>query len=343
MNNTLIRIKHKYYLYLVFWVKYFSFKKLFNVALNIYEKKTKKTTIRSVPFVMHFDISNACVLNCPLCPTGRGEHQAKGVMKFEDFKKMFDKVKDYLFDVKLFNWGEPFLCKDVFQIVEYCHQNRVGVRFHSNLNYYTDEILENIVKYKVDYLHLSIDGYSQEAYEFYRVNGNIAKVFKGMERIQELKKKYRSRYPIIHWGYLINNKNKHEIGQAASYAKKIGVEVFEAFDLSLFTSLKDRYSKESYNKFLSEVNDEKHYNIMPMKGACPYIWIDFVVNPNGSCYPCGIVYEDEDIFGWVNDEKNIHEIVNSEIFVESRKLFKNKDYKPKCYTACDKCIWFTKS
>jgi MoaA/NifB/PqqE/SkfB family radical SAM enzyme len=327
---------------MVFWIKYFSFKKLFNVILNLYEYKIKRTTIKSVPFVMHFDVSNICVLNCPLCPTGRREPQAKGTMKFEEFKKIFDKVKGYLFDVKLFNWGEPFLCEDVFKIVEYCHKNRVGVRFHSNLNYYTDEILENIVKYKIDYLHLSIDGYSQEAYEFYRVNGDIAKVFRGLEKIQELKKNYKSKYPIIHWGYLINNKNRGEVEEASNYARKTGVEIFEAFDISLFTSVKDRYSKENYIKFLSEVKEEKYCDTMPMKGICKYIWIDFVVNPNGSCFCCGIPYEDKDIFGWANDNRSMYEILNSEIFIESRKIFKHKNYKPKCYTPCDKCIWYTK-
>jgi len=342
MNNKLSQLKHSYYLYIIIWVKYFTFKKLFNLFFNLYECKTKKIIIKSVPFIVNIDVSNICVLNCPLCPTGRRDPQKKGIMNFEKFKDIFDKVKDYLFDVKLYNWGEPFLCKDIFKIVDYCHKNNVGVRLHSNLNYYTEEILENIVKHKIDYLHLSIDGYSQEAYEYYRRSGDIGKVFKGLEKIQEYKKKLKNRFPIIHWGYLINNKNKDEIEKASNYAKKIGVEVFEAFNMCLFTTLGDRYSREKYTEFLSEVSEENKCSSWESEGACSFPWIELVINPNSSFYPCCIMYEDGDIFGWFNNSQDIHQILNSEILVESRKLFKNKNYKTKCATPCNRCAWCIK-
>ncbi len=343
MEKFFIKLKHFYYLYIVIWFKYFTFKKIFNAMFNFYEYKNKKSVIKSIPIIINIDVSNVCVLNCPLCPTGKREAQAKNTMKFEEFKQIFDKVKDYVFDVKLYNWGEPFLCKDIFKMVDYCHKNNVGVRIHSNLNYYTDEILENIVKSKIDYLHLSIDGYSQKAYEFYRINGNINKVFEGIKKINEYKKNLKSRFPIIHWGYLINNINKDEIEKARNYAKEINVEVFEAFNLCLFTTLGDVYSKENYNIFLSEVEKEENCNSRTDKGYCCFLWLELVINPNGSFYPCCIMYKDSDIFGWANDERDIHQIVNSDVFVESRKSFINKNYMPSCNTGCSRCTWYTKA
>lgn len=337
------RLKHNYYLYTVIWMRYFTFKKFFNLLLNLYECKTKKIIVKAIPFIIYIDVSNICVLNCPLCPTGRKDQsQLKSTIKFEEFKQIFDKVKDYLFDVKLYNWGEPFLCRDLFKIVDYCHKNNVGVRLHSNLNYYTDEILENIVKYKIDYLHLSIDGYSQKAYESYRVNGDIGKVFKGLEKIQKLKQELNGKYPVIHWGYLINNKNKDEVKKACNYAKKIKVEIFEAFPMSLFTTLGDKYDKNQYLKFLSNFKKENQCNNRTSNSSCPFLWIELAINPNRSFCPCCIIYEDKDIFGWIKKDTNIHEIINSEVFIESRKLFKNKNYKPKCFTPCNRCTWYTR-
>ncbi|MFA6537250.1 MAG: radical SAM protein [Patescibacteria group bacterium] len=337
------KFKHAFYLYVIIWLRYFTLKKMYNFFLNLYERKIKREQLRSVPFIVNIDVSNVCILGCPLCPTGRKDSsQTKGTMTLAQFKIIFDKIKDYVFDVKLYNWGEPFLCHDLFLIVEYCHANKVGVRLHSNLNYYTEEILQNIVKYKIDYLHLSIDGFTQENYQFYRRNGDIAKVFAGLKKIQELKKEQGSFFPIIHWGYLINNKNKAEVLLSRDYAKKLKVEIFEAFNMCLFTTLGDKYNQGHYQEFLSEVVAEEKCNFRTDKNHCPYLWNELSINPNGTFYPCCIMYEDKDVFGQFNDDRTIQQIVNSEIFIESRNLFRQKDYKSKIATPCQRCTWYKK-
>lgn len=343
MNYYKNRLKYFFYFYFYFLIHYFSWKKCFNMILNIYECQRKKIVISSVPFFMNFDISNVCILNCALCATGQqNKTQTKHIITFEEFKAIFDIFKKYLFFIRLYNWGEPFLCQDIFKIVDYCHQNNVGVQIHSNLNYYTDKILENIVKHKIDYLHLSIDGYTQENYEFYRQGGDIKKVFTGLEKILEYKKKYNSKLPILHWGYLINNKNKDQVKIAYGYAKKIGVNIFEAYPMSLQNALGEQYTKKNYDKFLSEVQEEKKDNKRISAKYCQFLWTKLTINPTGSFSPCEIIYQDNDTFGIMNTIQNPHETVNSEIFTESRKLFKYKNYVPKCFTPCDKCAWYTK-
>jgi MoaA/NifB/PqqE/SkfB family radical SAM enzyme len=343
MNEIFSKLKHYYYLYLFFLIKYFSFRKFLNLLLNLYEYKTKKIVVKSIPFKVHFDVANICVLHCPLCPTGRREKgQSKGTINFEKFKMIFNQLRDYLFFIRLYNWGEPFLCKDLFKIVDYCHESNVGVQLHSNLNCYSDEILENIVKSKVDYLHLSIDGYTQEGYEFYRVGGNIHKALQGLKKIIEYKQNLKSKYPIIHWGYLINNKNKDEVERARAYAKKIKVDIFESYYISLFNKLDDEYNQDDYDKFLSKIKDESSCARRKSKSHCNFLWCGLAINPNMSFSPCCIIYKDSDAFDLFNNKKRIQDIFNSEIFIESRKLFKFKSYKSKCTTPCNRCNWFTK-
>ena len=340
-----IKIKHLYYLWGYFLIKYFSLKKFFNLILNLYEYKTKKVFVKSIPFKVHFDVSNVCVLNCPLCPTGQKDPaQSKKIVNFEDFKWVFDRLKNYLFFVRLYNWGEPLLCKDLFKIVDYCHANKVGVQIHSNLNYYTEEILRNIVEHKLDYISLSVDGYSQENYSFYRKNGDIGKVFHGLETIMRYKKESKSKYPILHWQYLINNKNFAEVESAREYAKKIGIDIFEAYPMSLFTTNESRYSAENYSKFLSNVKSEEGSRLFKCKKYCNFLWMGLSINPDLTFSPCCATYKDSDNFGNLFSEelKNFSDIYNSDIFQESRKLFVIKNYRPKCYTPCDKCPLYTK-
>ena len=346
MEKKLNNLKLFYFTYLHFILKYFSFKKLFNLVLNLYEYKTKKIILRSIPFLINFDVSNLCVLKCPLCPTGRGDkRQTKGVMKFEDFKVVFDKVKDYLFFVWLYNWGEPFMCQDIFKIVDYCHKNKVGVRLHSNLNYYNDSIIKNIVKSKIDYISLSIDGFTQKNYRFYRKNGDINKVFSGIKKIQKYKKEFKSKRPILVWQYLINNRNQGEVEQARLFALSNKIDFFDSRPLFLFMDTELKYRKSDYEKFLSKTSvTEKNAQTIKSKSSCRFLWCSLAVNPNSSYLPCCIAYRDSEIFGtFKNNRQTINSVINSQIFVESRKLFKNFNYQPECFTPCLSCGWFTKA
>lgn len=344
MRYRYLKIKHFYYSYLRFWIKYFTFRKLVNFFLNLYEYKQKKVFLKSFPSVVHIDVCNSCVLNCPLCATGnRDKSQTKAMIKFEDFKIIFDQVKDYIFFIWLYNWGEPFLCKDIFKIIDYCHQNNVGVKIDSNLNYYNDEILKNIVKSKIDYISLSIDGLSQEKYKFYRKNGDIKKVLLGINKIVEYKIKEKSKFPILVWQYLINNKNIDEVEVARKEAKKIGINIFEARPLGLFLEVDSKYLKANFQKYLSNtgISEEVAKN-EKSSNPCRFLWCSLVVNPNLTCTPCPVIYKDSDNFLNLKDCNKILN-VNSRVFIESRKLFINKNYKPNSHTPCFRCNWFTKA
>jgi len=343
IREKYIKIKHSYYLYIYFIIKYFSLKKFFNLILNLYEYKSKKIIVRSMPFKVHFDVSNLCVLSCQLCPTGQKDFsQAKGVIDFENFKKAFDRLKDHLFFIRLYNWGEPFLCKDFFKIVDYCHDNNVGVQVHSNLNYYTAEILRKIVEHGIDYISLSIDGCSQKNYSFYRKNGDINKVFLGLQTIIRLKKELQIGRPIIRWQYLVNNENAGEVNLAREYAKNIGVDIFEAYPMSLFTTAESEYSVENYVKFLSKIKAENECRLKPSRKHCN--WTGLSINPNLTFSPCCAIYKDSENFGKLSPDKieNFFNIFNSDIFQESRKLFKIKNYRPRCHTPCNKCCLYNK-
>lgn len=338
-----LNYRHYWYLYLLPFIKYFSWKKLANLLLNLYEYKTKRIVLRSVPWVVYIDPCNTCVLSCPLCPTGRKDRsQEKAQLSFKNFKIILDQLKPYIFFVYLYKWGEPFLNKDILKMIDYCHKNRVGVLLHSNLNCQSDDILKNIVKTKVDYLSLSIDGVTQKNYEFYRRDGNIKKVLSGIKKIVYWKKQLRSGYPKIVWQYLINNRNFREINKAAKLARGIGVDIFESRPMFLDMEIELKNSKNDYHKFLSKVCSYKEASYEANPGHCRYLWIGLTVNPRGLLAPCCSLYADEDSFGNLLRD-SLKGIVNSRIFIESRKLFTNKNYQSKVYTACARCQWYTKA
>lgn len=337
----LTKIKYYYYFYVFFFFKYFSFKKFFNLLKGILNFFSKKETLSSFPFLASIDPSNICILKCPLCPTGRGDKGVeKKILDFEMFKKYFDQIKDDLFMIRFYNWGEPFLAKDIFKMIEYSHQNNVGVVINSNLNYIPKNLARKIVESKLDYLMLSIDGAMQASYEKYRVGGNLEKVFKTASVIVSLKKKYQTNLPILHWSFLVNKFNQEEIIKAKIMAQSLGFNLITFLPLSLITKVNEKATSKAKNYWLG-------YQITSQKGetepasACYFLWASFNISPNGLVFPCCGIYEDRYAFGNLNKD-SANTIWNNQNFKSARRLFNKSSSGRTSATICGQCTWFKK-
>ena len=66
-----------------------NLKKIKNFLIACLEEQELKTKLKSKPYRVIVDPTNACNLGCPLCPTGLGQSgRTKGILKFEKFKKI---------------------------------------------------------------------------------------------------------------------------------------------------------------------------------------------------------------------------------------------------------------
>lgn len=190
-----------------------------------------------------------CQLNCPSCPTARGEIDKKigsGFLKFEDFKKI---VNDYLWicNIELSNWGEIFLNPDLLKIIKYAYKKNIILQAGNgvNLNTASDEVLEALVKYKFKQMMCSIDGVSQETYSIYRRKGDFEKVIKHIKKINYYKSKYKSEFPLLTWQFIAFGHNEHEIQAARQMAK----------DLNMFFYLKLSWA-DLYTETFSPIKDK---------------------------------------------------------------------------------------
>ena len=119
------------------------------------------------------DFSTICQLKCVECSTSKGiTHNGivgKGQFRFDDFVR-FVKNNPQIKRIEMSNWGEIFLNKDIAEIIKFANEN--GITLYcgngTNFNDVDDLVLEYLVKYKVEYLNVSIDGACQETYSKYR-------------------------------------------------------------------------------------------------------------------------------------------------------------------------------
>ena len=93
-------------------------------------QKMKSSRLYYLPTKISIETGNICNLRCPLCPTNDEEHSdvSKAFMTIDTFRTVFDKIKPFVKTIDLFNWGEPFLNKDIASMIAYARKTKPGVR-----------------------------------------------------------------------------------------------------------------------------------------------------------------------------------------------------------------------
>jgi radical SAM protein with 4Fe4S-binding SPASM domain len=310
-----MRAAKTYYKYLYYLLHYGGYKKIYNYILNKVEKKQKKVFLKSLPVNITIEPCNICNLSCPGCVTGV-KHPGSiepGMLSFEQFKYIFNQVKDYVFNISLYKWGEPFLNKDIFLMFNYASSNRCGTTVHSNFNIFNESMAEQAIKTKLTHIYLSIDGATQETYEKYRRGGDLGLVLKNIETLVKKKKEAKSKFPIITWKYLIFPHNSREIELARIKSKELGVDAFEAFRANL-----DNVSTFGAGKFYDLANE----CIRTFAADnCEALWDGIIIYPDGSVFPCCQSFRKKDIFGNIYNQP-LSQIWNNNDYLALRKIIK---------------------
>ena len=326
--------------------------RIFEGIKNNFNVNTLKPKL---PKAVVIDPINICNLDCPLCAS-KNQNYEKGKMSFDTFKLVLDKIPSLKL-VILFNWGEPLLHHEIFNIIKESVSRNIYTITHTNFSLkQKPEFFERLVLSGLHQLVISADGASQETYEKYRVKGNFNWVIDNINYIVAAKKKLRKRDPKIVWKFIINKYNEHEVDYAKHLAKELGIEIsFDKMgladdipDLEFQGTLDER--KEQWlpkNKgFILPYYQNGRY--LPMNDKpCSQLFKSTVINPDGKITPCCWVTSKENVWGDLTKE-SFEEIWHNEKYQYSRSLFNNLNFKGKINlpavrqitTVCTKCDIF---
>lgn len=312
-------------------------RKLANFALAKVQKWLRRDRLISMPYRYFIDPLNVCNLRCPLCPTGRGElRRPRGKMSLEDFKRIMDQIAPYAYSVELYNWGEPFLHPQIFEMIRYASERKISVQLSSNLNYFDEEMAEQAVASDLARLLVSVDGATQETYEKYRRGGRLEVVLRNLRLLVEAKRRAGSFTPFITLRTLINRYNEHELDQLRQLAADLGVDSFSTGPI--FVNTRDRRQVEEW---LPE--DERlsyyDYSVEHLENIwhCADLWENLTINWDGGIAPCcwlqDPVHDFDNAF-----TKPLREIWNGNVYVSSRRVFSlGGSRKGPVQTICTRC------
>ena len=307
-------------------------KKFENFKLAKQEEEQGKIILESMPYQIDVEPTNVCNLHCPLCSTGTDEStRKKGMLEFENFKKLIDQIKDFALQLSLQNWGESTLVKDFPKMIRYATDAGIFSRLSTNFSVnYTDEYFEEFLRTGLGRLVIDIDGTTQEVYEKYRIGGNLKTVVENTKKAMKMKREMGLKYPVIQARMLVNKFNEHQLDDFKQLAKDLEVDEMELGNIQLNPNT-------AAEKWLPK---NKQYVYETYRGErritpCHWPWSGLVINWDGGVAPCSIVDDPDSDFGNVF-ESDLKTLWNNEYYVSARSTWAKNSEKKK-FTICNMC------
>jgi radical SAM protein with 4Fe4S-binding SPASM domain len=296
------------------------------VELNV---AIKTPLFRCFPINLQVNPFFGCNLSCPKCPSHQRNGKIKpGALSLSIYKKFLDETGNHALMLTLFSWGEPFLNKNLPEMIKYAKDKKMIV--------FDEEFNRRILLSGLDLLIIALDGATEKTYLKYRKGGDFKKVIKGIQDIVKLKKQLNVKKPLINIRMIVSQHNEHEIPLITKLAEKLDVDALtlktvnpnidrRIADEKLIPKNK-RYHRYAYHPgTLKKIETDEYF--------CPYLWLSSTLFSDGTIVPCEFDYTANFPYGNITN-KSFKEIW----FGEKAQQFRHNFLKNKgVYAFCKNC------
>ena len=280
-----------------------------NFILAQRERQARVVKVRSKPWVLNLDTFSGCNLKCPFCPTGTGQMDRRVArMSVDKAKRVIDLVKEHALEIRLYNWGEPFLNPHIFEIIRYAREAGLYTVVNSNLSITVSDLARKVVDSGLDRLQASVDGISQETLEIYRRRANAGLVFDNVRAISEERTRQGVDHPWISLAFLVFRHNEHELAQLPAKRREIGADEFWPRRAFVF-----------HDSFIPTRADFQPIQAI-FDDTCGFLYSELTVEANGAVSPCCTNTSEKWDLGDIDEVDDIEQVWNGPVFRGMRAL-----------------------
>lgn len=292
-------------------------KRLLNYHLAKFQRARGNIKVRGYPLLLTFEATNVCNLHCPYCFTGDGQvGRERTMMPMDMYQRLMDELGDYALLIDFYNWGEPLLNKNIYEMIRIAHDKGLATIISSNFSVPFDkERAEKLVASGLSTIGAGIDGAHQNSLEQYRVGSNFELIMENIKLLVEAKRTLNSTTPDIIWSFHVFEHNQDEIEEARAAASGLGINFF---------ATKGWVAGDEWDS-ASDVFFPP--NTDPSAERCKYLWEYAIVNNDGGVAPCAGSFYREDDYDVIG-EKTFREVWNNQQFQDARRLFTSRADAP---------------
>jgi MoaA/NifB/PqqE/SkfB family radical SAM enzyme len=179
----------------------------------------------SMPLHMQIELTNYCMLHCPICPTGiRAIKRRPEAMDVCLFERLMEQVGPYLLTASLWGWGEPLLHPQLAEILRIA-QKYPTARLLSTNGQMLEHAVDALITYPPEYLIVALDGITDETLSRYRRGAKLAPALSGVRRLAQIKRERGLELPVLHMRYIVMQHNQHELPQVSEFARSNGFDL----------------------------------------------------------------------------------------------------------------------
>ena len=290
-----------------------------------------KQAILGYPKTITIEPINTCNLKCEFCssPPDLIERE-KRIITLKEFEEIIDKIKNYVYFVWLFLAGEPFLNRNLEEMIACAHKNNLHVTTSTNAMLFSQERIKKLLASKLDKLIISFDGTSKKTFESMRVGANFERIIQNINSLLSEKKKLQMQKPEIELQFLVSQINEHEINEFKKLAenwkvsyclKTIGIPTWIYNNNKcqvLAKKFLPKQGKKRYNQSFNELSLKRLKDCVNAKRT--------VILADGTvcicCYDIKGQYKMGNIF-----KQDFLDIWRNEKYVKMRQLMKKRKLK----------------
>lgn len=178
------------------------------------------TKVAARPVHVQVEVTNACNLKCATCHRDllypHPQH-----MELDVFKKAIDEIQPKRVNVS--GIGEPFINKDIFEMIAYAGNAGAKVNCATNFTL-VERKIEDIVKSGIGQLKVSIDAARRETYYRIRKKDLYETLIANIKDINETKKRLNSTTPSIRLNYALQCDNIDELLDTIELARSLDIK-----------------------------------------------------------------------------------------------------------------------
>ena len=136
--------------------------RLTNLISSVVENKPERNLDGAIAI---WNFTNRCNLSCLHCYS-KSTLDEVDTLTTEQIKKTILQMKDNGIKFIIFSGGEPLTRKDLFEIADFCKENKIITYLSSNGLYFTSANVQKIVE-SFNYIGISIDG-DEKTHDYFR-------------------------------------------------------------------------------------------------------------------------------------------------------------------------------
>ena len=166
--------------------------------------------------IVVWNMTRQCNLNCLHCYAKATKKASDDEFSTEEAKSFMDDVAKYKSPVFLFSGGEPFMRRDLIELIEYASSIKLRPVISTNGTLITKEKAKQAKKAGIKYIGVSLDGMAQTNDKFRGLTGAFDMAIKGMKNSLDAGIKTGLRFTISKY-------NRDDLPDVLLKLKEIGV------------------------------------------------------------------------------------------------------------------------